>query len=122
MKEIRCANCQQDHQAYARTCAVYQKEKEIIEVKHKRNVSFLEARRIVGSYMGESSYASVARRADSVAEPMSMSTPQMSYVNENSQSNMKEQRRDNNYNKRQFICRIYKRVCKCPWRLYVVFS
>ena len=50
-----------------------------------------------------------------------MSTPQMSYVNENSQSNMKEQRRDNNY-KRQFICRIYKRVCKCPWRLYVVFS
>ena len=41
-----------------------------------------------------------------VAEPISMSTPQMSYVNENSQSNMKEQRRDNNYNKRQFICRI----------------
>ena len=40
------------------------KKKEIIEVKHKRNVSFLEARRIVGSYMGESSYASVARRAD----------------------------------------------------------
>ena len=34
-----------------------------------------------------------------VAEPISMSTPQMNYVNENSQSNMKEQRRDNNYNK-----------------------
>ena len=64
MKEIRCANCQQDHPAYAKTCAVYQKEKEIIEVKHKRNASFLEARRIVGSYRGESSYASVARRAD----------------------------------------------------------
>ena len=64
MKEITCANCRQDHPAYARSCAVYQKEKEIIEVKHKRNVSFLEARRIVGSYMGESSYASVARRAD----------------------------------------------------------
>ena len=68
MKEIRCANCQQDHPAYARTCAVYQKEKEIIEVKHKRNVSFLEARRIVGSYMGESSYASVARRADRTSD------------------------------------------------------
>ena len=40
------------------------KKKEIIEVKHKRNVSFLEARRIVGSYKGESSYASVARRVD----------------------------------------------------------
>ena len=34
------------------------------EAKHKRNVSFLEARRIVESYMRESSYASVARRAD----------------------------------------------------------
>ena len=57
-----------------------------------------------------------------VTEPISMSTPQMNYVNENSQNNMKEQRRDNNNNKWQFICRIYKRVCKCPWRLYVVFS
>ena len=57
-----------------------------------------------------------------VAEPISMSTPQMNYVNENSQNNMKEQRRGNNNNKWQFICRIYKRVCKCPWRLYVVFS
>ena len=66
LKEIRCANCQQDHPAYVRTCTVYQKEKEIIEVKHKRNVSFLEARRIVGSYMGESSYATVARRADRI--------------------------------------------------------
>ena len=58
MKEITCANCRQDHPAYTRSCAVYQKEKEIIEGKHKRNVTFLEARRIVGSYMGESSYTS----------------------------------------------------------------
>ena len=64
LKEIRCANCWQDHLACARSCIVYKQEKEIFEVKHKRNVSFLEARRIVGSYMGESSYASVARRAD----------------------------------------------------------
>ena len=41
-----------------------QKEKEILEVKHKRNVSFLEAREIVGTYMEENSYASVAWRAD----------------------------------------------------------
>ena len=33
-------------------------------MKPKRNVSFLEARRIVGSYVGESSYTSVAREAD----------------------------------------------------------
>ena len=40
------------------------KKKERIEVKHKRNVSFLEARRIVGGYMGESSYASITQGAD----------------------------------------------------------
>ena len=38
-----------------------------------------------------------------VAEPISMSTPQMNYVNENSQNNRKEQRWDNSYNKWQFI-------------------
>ena len=64
LKEITCANCRQDHLAYARSCAVYQKEKEIIKIKHKRIVSFPEAKRIVGSYMGESSYVSVTRRAD----------------------------------------------------------
>ena len=65
LKGIRCANCQQDHPAYARTCAVYQKEKEIIKFKRKRNVSFLEARRIVrSSYMGESRCASVAQRVE----------------------------------------------------------
>ena len=58
LKEIQCANCRQDHLAYTRFCVVYKKEKEIIEVKRQRNVSFLEARRIVGSYKGESSYAS----------------------------------------------------------------
>ena len=63
-KTIDVQKSQQYHPAYTRTYTVYQKEKEIIEVKHKRNVSFLEARRIVGSYMGESSYASVARRVD----------------------------------------------------------
>ena len=39
-------------------------EKEILEVKPKKNVSFLEVTKIVGIYMGENSYASVARRAN----------------------------------------------------------
>ena len=64
LKEIRCANCRQDHPAYARSCNVYKKEKEILEMKHKRNVPFLEVSKIVKTYMGESSYASVARRAN----------------------------------------------------------
>ena len=45
-----------------------QKEKEILEVIHKRNVFFLEARKIVGTYMGENSSASVAQRADTTNE------------------------------------------------------
>ena len=36
LKQIRCANCRQDHLASARSCDVYKKEKEILEVKHKR--------------------------------------------------------------------------------------
>ena len=64
LKLIRCPNCQQDHPAYTKSCNIYWKEKEIIEVKHKRNESFLEARQIVGSYMSETSCASVTRRAE----------------------------------------------------------
>ena len=33
-------------------------------MKNKRYVSFLEARKIIETYMEENSYASVARRAD----------------------------------------------------------
>ena len=35
----------------------------------------------------------------------------------------RHKRQVNRYNKSErFYCRNYKRVCKCPWRLYVVFS
>ena len=37
-------------------------------MKHKRNLSLLEARKIVGTYMGENSYASVAQRTDTTNE------------------------------------------------------
>ena len=63
LKATRCAKCQQNHQACARFS---KKEKEILEVKHKKNVSFLESRKIVGTNMSENTYASVARRADSI--------------------------------------------------------
>ena len=41
------------------------KKKEILEVK-QRNVPFLEARKIVGTYMGKNSNVSVAWRADTI--------------------------------------------------------
>ena len=66
LKETRCVNYRQNHTAYARSCEAYKKEKEILEVKHKKNVSFLEAKKIFGTYNGEKSYASVARRVDTI--------------------------------------------------------
>ena len=41
-------------------CDIYKKEKEMLEMKDKRNVTFLEARKLVGSYLGENTYASIA--------------------------------------------------------------
>ncbi len=37
------------------------KEKEILEVKHKRNVSFLEASKIGGTYLGENTCCTEGR-------------------------------------------------------------
>ena len=42
------------------------KEKEILQVKHMRNISFLEVRKILGSYMAENTYVSVAQRVDPI--------------------------------------------------------
>ena len=53
LKEIRCSNRQQGHPAYARSCDIDKKEKEILEVIPKMNVSFQKARKTVGSFMGE---------------------------------------------------------------------
>ena len=64
LKETRCANGQQNHPDYARSSEAYKKEKEILESKHKRNLSFLEARKIVDTNTGDNRYISVAQRAD----------------------------------------------------------
>ena len=53
LKEIRCPSCQPDHPANSRSWNKYKKEKEILEVKHKKNMPFLKTRKIVWSYMGE---------------------------------------------------------------------
>ena len=55
LKETRCVYCRQNHPAYARSCEANKKEKEMLELKHKRNVSFHGARKIVGTYMDENS-------------------------------------------------------------------
>ena len=66
LKEIRCSNCWQDHPVYSRSCDIYKKEKEILGVKHKRNITFLEERKIVGSYLGENTYTSIAQSVNPI--------------------------------------------------------
>ena len=53
LKKTNCVNCQQNHPAYKRSFKAYKKEKEILEVKLKENTYFLEARKIVSTYMAK---------------------------------------------------------------------
>ena len=43
----RCANCDEDHPSYTRSCPAWKKEKEILTIKHTRNIPYPEARKIV---------------------------------------------------------------------------
>ena len=57
---IKCANCHEEHPAFSRSCAIYKKEKEIIFIKHTKDIPFPEARKIVERYMGTKTYANAA--------------------------------------------------------------
>ena len=61
-KSIKCANCHEEHPAFSRSCAIYKKEKEIMFIKHTKNIPFPEARKIVENYMG--TYANIAQKVN----------------------------------------------------------
>ena len=63
-KNIKCANCHEEHPAFSRSCAIYKKEKEIMFIKHTKNIPFLEAKKIIESYMGTITYANVAQKVN----------------------------------------------------------
>ena len=52
------------HPAFSRTCGIYKKGKEIIFIKHTKNMPFPEARKIVESYMGTKTYANAAQKVN----------------------------------------------------------
>ena len=64
-KSIKCANYHEEQPAFSRSCAIYKKEKEIMFIKHTKNITFSEARKIVESYMGTKTYANVAQKIKS---------------------------------------------------------
>ncbi|XP_021342791.1 uncharacterized protein LOC110443114 [Mizuhopecten yessoensis] len=68
---LRCVNCEGKHAASSQDCPAWNHEREILQVKFTRNVSFPEARRIVESTdVAAPSYAQVTKvrsPVDSVA-------------------------------------------------------
>ena len=66
--EIKCPNCRQNHPAFSRSCDIYKRGKEILKIKHKRKITFLKTRRILGSYVRENTYTSVAQRVDPIRQ------------------------------------------------------
>ena len=60
-------NCQETHPTFSRTCNIYKREKEIMEVKYRRSIIFLEARKIVESYMKVNTNAKVVQKASSIS-------------------------------------------------------
>ena len=63
-KDVKCANCHEQHPAFSRTCEFHKREKEIMCVKHTKNIPFPEARKIVESYMGTRTYANIAQKTN----------------------------------------------------------
>ena len=63
-KSIKFANCYEEHPAFSRSCTIYEKEKEIMFIKHTKNIPFPEARKIVEHYMGTKTYANVAQKVN----------------------------------------------------------
>ncbi|XP_077490967.1 uncharacterized protein LOC144101708 isoform X1 [Amblyomma americanum] len=62
-----CPNCEGEHAAYSRACPSWKKEKEIITIKTKENISFKEARRRFAltntfSFTAKQNFADVVRR------------------------------------------------------------
>ena len=45
--ELHCVNCGQKHSADSKECRIWHKEKEILRIKFTRNISFVEARKVL---------------------------------------------------------------------------
>ena len=67
---LKCNNCKGDHAAFSRDCPIWKEEKEILNVKYTKNLSFPEARQLVkqrradqAKFSFSASYAGVATPA-----------------------------------------------------------
>ena len=53
----RCANCGENHPS----CPVWKKEKEILTIKHTRNISYPEAWKIIEGYIKNKTYSQISQ-------------------------------------------------------------
>ena len=49
-KEIKCSNGKENHHTFSRRCRLYKRIVKIMEVKFRRNITFLETTKIMESY------------------------------------------------------------------------
>ena len=70
LEETKFSNCLENHPTLSRSCGVNQRVGEIMEVKYRRNVTFFEIRKAIGSYMKEKSYATVAWKTSLINKNM----------------------------------------------------
>lgn len=78
--EANCVNCGDKHSADSKECPIWHKEKEILRVKFTRNISFIEARRIVENQtpIPGVSYASITQssmKKTSVVDAVTQTDP-----------------------------------------------
>ncbi|GBN23499.1 hypothetical protein AVEN_152545-1 [Araneus ventricosus] len=61
----KCVNCQGEHTSFSRSCPKWKVEKEVVAIKFKNNITFLEARRIAKAQSAPEggSYASVVEKS-----------------------------------------------------------
>ena len=73
---INCVNCGKDHPAYSNKCEVWLKEKEIVKLKIKNNITYPEARKLFETTMNlnNPSYSTIVKSAQKTVELKDAST------------------------------------------------
>ena len=66
---LKCINCKGTHAAFARECPVWKEEKEILNIKYSKNISFPEARQLVKQRHSNQENFSFSKSYASVTTP-----------------------------------------------------
>ena len=67
---LKCINCKGTHAAFARECPVWKEEKEILNIKYSKNISFPEARQLVKQRHSNQENISFSKSYASVTTPV----------------------------------------------------